>query len=102
MGVALIVVAALLVGTAVLGAVRAVAQDDGAFEGVTTFVIANAGSIYHSFAIVGDGVEAALEAPLAPGDTAELTVDLPAGTYQIVYPVANHETLGMTRELTVV
>jgi len=90
MGVALIVVAALLVSTAVLGAVRAVAQDDGAFEGVTTFLI------------VGDGVEAALEAPLAPGDTAELTVDLPAGTYQIVCPVANHETLGMTRELTVV
>ena len=70
--------------------------------GETTFVITNAGSIYHSFAIVGDGVEAALEAPLKPGETVELTVDLPSGTYQIVCPVANHEALGMTRDLVVV
>lgn len=70
--------------------------------GETTFVITNAGSVYHSFAIVGDGVEAALERPLEPGETAELTVDLPAGTYQIVCPVANHDALGMTRELVVV
>ncbi len=69
--------------------------------GETTFVITNSGSVNHSFVVVGAEAEAALDSPVAPGETAELTVDLPAGTYQILCPVANHDTLGMTRELVV-
>ncbi len=69
--------------------------------GETTFVITNRGSVSHSFVIVGADAEASLDAPVRPGQTVELTVDLPAGTYQILCPVANHDSLGMTRELVV-
>jgi plastocyanin len=70
--------------------------------GETTFEIENVGSVGHSFTISGGDVEAALDAPLGPGQTATLTVDLPAGEYEIVCPVANHAELGMTAQLVVV
>lgn len=69
--------------------------------GETTFVITNRGSVNHSFVIVGENAEGALDSPVAPGKTVELTVDLPPGTYLILCPVANHDSLGMTRELVV-
>lgn len=70
-------------------------------SGETTFVITNRGAVNHSFVIVGEDAEAALDSPVRPGQTVELTVDLPPGTYQILCPVANHDALGMTRELVV-
>jgi plastocyanin len=70
-------------------------------SGETTFVITNRGAVNHSFVIVGEGAEASLDSPVRPEQTAELTVDLPPGTYQILCPVANHDALGMTRELVV-
>ena len=70
-------------------------------SGETTFVITNRGAVNHSFVIVGEEAEAALDSPVRPGQTVELTVDLPPGTYQILCPVANHDALGMTRELVV-
>ena len=69
--------------------------------GETTFVITNRGSVNHSFVIVGGDAEASLDSPVRPGQTVELTVELPAGTYQILCPVASHDSLGMTRELVV-
>jgi plastocyanin len=70
--------------------------------GETTFAITNTGSLAHSFAISGGDVEASLDAPLAPGASATLTVDLPVGEYEVICPVANHAELGMTTTLTVV
>jgi hypothetical protein len=71
--------------------------------GPTTFVVSNNGSFEHNFEIESEelGIEVALAANLAPGETATLEVDLPAGTYEVYCPVGNHREQGMEVELTV-
>jgi plastocyanin/quercetin dioxygenase-like cupin family protein len=69
--------------------------------GPTTFVVTNVGTIVHNFEVEGEGIEVALDAPLSPGESASLTVDLVPGTYEVYCPVANHHDLGMVVELTV-
>jgi uncharacterized cupredoxin-like copper-binding protein len=69
--------------------------------GPTTFTVTNDGEFPHSIEIEGEGVEAALEANLEPGDSGTLEVDLAPGTYEVYCPVGNHAEQGMTLELTV-
>jgi uncharacterized cupredoxin-like copper-binding protein len=70
--------------------------------GTYTFVAVNAGHTSHSLEIDGPGVSnKALPALLAPGQSADLTVTLRAGRYDVFCPVPGHKALGMNLELTV-
>lgn len=54
----------------------------------------------HGIAVSGKGVRRT--GPIVnPGDTAKLTVKLPAGTYTFFCPVTGHRALGMRGTLTV-
>ena len=66
-----------------------------------TFHIANAGKMNHNFAIEGNGVAQKLGSDLTRGDSADLTVDLKAGTYTVYCPVDKHRGRGMERTITV-
>lgn len=70
--------------------------------GSTTFEVTNDGTVPHSFEVEGQNQERVLDAPLEPGESATLTVDLRRGTYTVYCPVEQHaEERGMTMELTV-
>jgi uncharacterized cupredoxin-like copper-binding protein len=69
--------------------------------GPVTFAVTNDGTITHSFEIEGNGIEEELEAPLEPGQTGMLTVDLAPGTYEVYCPIANHAEMGMRVDVTV-
>ena len=68
--------------------------------GTYTFVTTNNGQTTHALEIEGQGVEEETE-DIAPGDTAELTVTLEAGEYELYCPVGNHKDMGMTLDITV-
>jgi len=78
-----------------------VEMPDTLMAGSTTFVVTNAGTVGHSFEIEGQEIEEELEATLQPGETATLTVDLAAGSYEAYCPVGNHKGQGMELDLTV-
>ena len=65
------------------------------------FHIANAGKMNHNFAIEGNGTAKKLAADLTRGNTADLSVDLKAGTYVVYCPVDGHRGRGMERSVTV-
>ena len=65
------------------------------------FKIANAGKQTHNFVIEGPGVSQKLDSNLSRGDTGEITINLPAGTYTIYCPVDGHRGRGMQRTLVV-
>jgi len=68
--------------------------------GTYTFVTTNSGQTTHALEIEGQGLEEETE-DLAPGDTAELTVTLEAGEYELYCPVGNHKDMGMKLDITV-
>jgi uncharacterized cupredoxin-like copper-binding protein len=68
--------------------------------GAYTFVATNNGQTTHALEIEGQGVEEETE-DIAPGDTAELTVTLEAGEYELYCPVGNHKDMGMKLDITV-
>jgi uncharacterized cupredoxin-like copper-binding protein len=51
--------------------------------------------IPHDFSITGEGVDKTT-ARLSGGDSASLTLDLPAGTYTYFCTVEGHQDAGMT------
>ena len=68
--------------------------------GTYTFVATNNGQTTNALEIEGQGVEEETE-DIAPGDTAELTVTLEAGEYELYCPVGNHKDMGMKLDITV-
>ena len=68
--------------------------------GVVEFQVENAGGVTHALEVEGGDLEEEAE-DIAPGDSATLKVDLPAGTYELYCPIGDHEDQGMTAELTV-
>jgi uncharacterized cupredoxin-like copper-binding protein len=69
--------------------------------GTVTIRVTNNGSVDHAFEVDGQGVEEETET-IAPGESAELTVDLSqAGSYEIYCPVDGHREQGMEGTLTV-
>jgi plastocyanin len=68
--------------------------------GVVEFRVENAGGIPHALEIESEDLEEETE-DIAPGESATLRVDLPAGTYELYCPIGNHEDQGMTGTLTV-
>jgi uncharacterized cupredoxin-like copper-binding protein len=68
--------------------------------GTYTFVVKNNGRAPHALRVRGPGV-AAVTRTLSPGQSANLTVTLRRGRYQLDCPVDNHAALGMRLEITV-
>jgi uncharacterized cupredoxin-like copper-binding protein len=69
--------------------------------GPTTFAVHNDGTKKHSFKIEGPGIEEIITMPLAPQETASLTVTLKPGDYKVYCPIGSHEVKGMARKLVV-
>jgi uncharacterized cupredoxin-like copper-binding protein len=72
-----------------------------AIAGQTTFHVTNQGKIPHNLVVEGSGIEQKLPADIKPGQSADLMVDLKAGTYEVYCPVDGHKDLGMKVDLTV-
>ncbi|WP_055531397.1 cupredoxin domain-containing protein [Streptomyces graminilatus] len=68
--------------------------------GTYTFAVKNDGSHTHAMEIQGSGTEHKTRT-LSPGESANLTVSLKDGTYQVYCPVDGHKDLGMKTSLTV-
>jgi uncharacterized cupredoxin-like copper-binding protein len=68
--------------------------------GKYTFKAINAGTTVHNLAITGPGVSAVTNA-LSPGQSAELTVTLQKGTYDVFCAIDDHKALGMNVNVTV-
>jgi plastocyanin len=68
--------------------------------GTYTFRAVNEGATTHALALEGEGVVAATEG-IAPGATADLTVELEAGSYRLYCPIGNHRAEGMEASLVV-
>ena len=66
--------------------------------GQITFQAKNVGKIPHDLAIKQTGDKTKL---IQPGGTAELTVTLKAGTYELYCTVPGHEAAGMKQNITV-
>jgi len=60
----------------------------------------NSGTTIHALEVEGEGIEEETE-EIQPGQSAELKVNLEAGTYEIYCPVDGHAEEGMEGELTV-
>jgi uncharacterized cupredoxin-like copper-binding protein len=68
--------------------------------GEVTLHVVNEGATAHGLTLEGPGVEASTE-ELAPGESADLVVDLPDGAYTLWCPVGGHRAQGMEGTLTV-
>jgi uncharacterized cupredoxin-like copper-binding protein len=69
--------------------------------GTYRFRMVDDGHATHSIEIDGPGGSNQKSETAGPGGTAELTVTLQKGTYQMWCPVGNHRALGMQTTLTV-
>ena len=68
--------------------------------GTYTFVTTNNGQTTHALEIEGQGLEEETD-NLAPGDSAEFTVTLEAGEYELYCPVDGHKDMGMKLDITI-
>ena len=69
--------------------------------GTYTFRAVNDGQTTHALEVEGHGVEEETE-HIEPGETAELTIDLPeGGDYELYCPVDGHRDMGMDGSVTV-
>jgi glucose/arabinose dehydrogenase/uncharacterized cupredoxin-like copper-binding protein len=69
--------------------------------GLTTFEVTNNGMMEHNFEIEGGDIREELDENLQPGESNTLTVDLPAGEYEVYCPVGDHAAQGMQLTLIV-
>ncbi|MBV8546179.1 MAG: hypothetical protein JO088_15660 [Acidobacteria bacterium] len=74
---------------------------DALTAGPQHFRIANGGKQTHNFVIEGPAISQKLASDLSRGDTTELTVNLPAGSYTVYCPVDGHRGKGMQRTIVV-
>ena len=68
--------------------------------GTYVFKAVNSGETVHALEVEGQGIEEATE-EIQPGQSAELKVELKAGTYELYCPVGGHKEEGMEGKLTV-
>ena len=66
-----------------------------------TVVIKDAGAVPHSLVFSGAGGRQALGRDLQPGQSANMTVTLQAGSYDVFCPVPGHKEMGMDLQLRV-
>ncbi len=69
--------------------------------GKVTFRLTNESPVPHNIAVEGDGVQSDVSDTIQDGGTAEITVDLPAGTYTYYCNVPGHRQAGMEGTITV-
>lgn len=69
--------------------------------GEYTFRLTNDGGSPHALEIEGAGIEEAATDTIGPGETAELTVELQDGEYEMYCPVDGHRDMGMEGTLVV-
>ena len=69
--------------------------------GKVTFTITHDGEETHSFVFNNAGQEIPIDGDLAPGDSAELTVDVTGGYYEYYCPIDGHQDMGMQGQLEV-
>ncbi|MDQ3693187.1 MAG: hypothetical protein M3464_06130 [Chloroflexota bacterium] len=71
--------------------------------GTIIFEVINDGTVPHTFQISGSNLDTALAAPIGPGETGILTVDLTPGVYVVFCPLGDgaHREIGMQLEVTV-
>lgn len=69
--------------------------------GTYVFRAVNIGRAVHSLRIEGGGIEEQQTSNIGAGESADLTVTLEPGTYELDCPVGNHEELGMRGTVTV-
>ena len=69
--------------------------------GKVTFSVTNAGTKEHNFEVEGEGIEKTFDTNLKPGETRNLQVDLPTGTYTVYCSVDDHKERGMQLKLRV-
>jgi uncharacterized cupredoxin-like copper-binding protein len=68
--------------------------------GTYVFRATNVGNVTHALRIEGNGVDQSTR-NIEPGESAEMQVNLGAGSYEIDCPVDDHEDQGMRGTLTV-
>jgi uncharacterized cupredoxin-like copper-binding protein len=68
--------------------------------GTYTFEATNDGGTDHALEIEGNGVEEETDT-ISPGESASVTVDLEAGTYEMYCPIDGHRAQGMEGEISV-
>ena len=68
--------------------------------GTYTFEATNDGGTDHALEIEGNGIEEETDT-IGPGESASVTVDLEAGTYEMYCPIDGHRDQGMEGEITV-
>jgi plastocyanin len=68
--------------------------------GTTTIRVVNNGELPHALEVDGEGIEEETE-EIAPGESAELTVELEQGEYELYCPIGNHRDQGMEGTLVV-
>ena len=69
-------------------------------SGETTFRLVNNGGTEHALEVEGNGIEEETDAT-APGESAELTVALKDGEYELYCPIDGHRAMGMEATLVV-
>ena len=72
-----------------------------AAAGEVTSPITNDGEETHSFVFNNAGKEIPIDGDLAPGDSAELTVDVDGGFYVYYCPIDGHDDMGMKAQVEV-
>ena len=68
--------------------------------GTVTFVVKNGGQVSHALEVKGQGVDGKT-GTLQPGQSANVTVALKTGSYDVFCPVDGHKGLGMNLEIHV-
>lgn len=69
--------------------------------GTYTFVAKNVGKATHALSISGPGVNGQRTSTVQPGQSANLTVTLSGGSYELFCPVDGHKENGMDTTITV-
>lgn len=69
--------------------------------GTYTFVASDVGHLTHALAVDGPGVATTRTGPINPGGSADLTVTLQPGSYELWCPIDDHKALGMDTHITV-
>ncbi|MCU4187320.1 hypothetical protein K6U06_23355 [Acidiferrimicrobium sp. IK] len=69
--------------------------------GTYTIKVSNAGNTLHALDVAGPGGTVAASPSVLPGQSTTVSVTLPAGSYHLYCPIANHRAMGMDVVLTV-